>query len=135
MKDTTQILREKNIKVTPQRIAVYNMLMNTQEHPDVETIHKSLEVTNPTISLATIYKTVDYFKSLGLVQELNVGQGRSRYDAFVEPHPHTVCLCCGKVEDLIFDEPLNISDKVTEKSGFIPDFEQVVFYGRCKECQ
>lgn len=135
MKDTTQILREKNIKVTPQRIAVYNMLLNTEQHPDAETIHKSLEITNPTISLATIYKTVDYFKSLGLVQELNVGQGRSRYDAIVEAHPHTVCLCCGKVEDLFNEELLNLHKKIPTESGFVADFEQVIFYGKCKDCK
>ncbi|MFI3175733.1 MAG: transcriptional repressor [Bacillota bacterium] len=52
MKEITQMLREKNIKVTPQRVAVYNMLLNTEEHPDAETIYKSLEETNPTISVA-----------------------------------------------------------------------------------
>ena len=78
MKEIAQILREKGLKVTPQRIAVYNMLCNTKEHPDAETIYKTLEPTNPTMSLATVYKTLDFFKQLGLVQELNVGEGRSR---------------------------------------------------------
>lgn len=134
MIDTTQILREKKIKVTPQRIAVYNMLLNTEEHPDAETIHKALEPTNPTISLATIYKTVDYFKSLGLVQELNVGQGRSRYDAIVEPHPHAVCTSCGVVEDLFNDELKSLHKKIPENSGFVAEYEQVIFYGKCKKC-
>ena len=65
MKEIAQILREKGLKVTPQRIAVYNMLCNTKEHPDAETIYKTLEPTNPTMSLATVYKTLDFFKQLG----------------------------------------------------------------------
>ncbi len=90
MKETTQILREKGLKVTPQRIAVYNMLRSTTQHPNAETIYKTLEPANPTMSLATVYKTLDYFKQLGLVQELNVGEPSSRYDAVMKCHPHTV---------------------------------------------
>lgn len=135
MNGTTEILREKNIKVTPQRIAVYNMLIGTKQHPDAETIHKALEPTNPTISLATIYKTLDYFKSLGLVQELNVGQGRSRYDAVVKSHPHAVCTYCGCVEDLYNEELQNLHERIPSESGFSAEFEQVIFYGKCKDCK
>ena len=96
MKETAQLLREKVLKVTPQRIAVYNMLLGTTAHPNAEMIYKTLEPTNPTMSLATVYKTLDFFKQLGLVQELNVGESSSRYDAVVRCHPHTVCRICGK---------------------------------------
>ena len=70
MKETAQMLREKGLKVTPQRIAVYNMLCHTVEHPNAEMIYKTLEPDHPTMSLATVYKTLDAFKHLGLVQEL-----------------------------------------------------------------
>ena len=95
MKETAQVLREKGLKVTPQRIAVYNMLLHSTEHPNAETIYRTLEATNPTMSLATVYKTLDFFKHLRLVQELNVGEGSARYDAQVHCHPHTVCTVCG----------------------------------------
>ena len=55
MKETAQLLREKGLKVTPQRIAVYNMLLGTTAHPNAEMIYKTLEPTNPTMSLATVY--------------------------------------------------------------------------------
>ena len=64
MKETAQLLREKGLKVTPQRIAVYNMLLGTTAHPNAEMIYKTLEPTNPTMSLATVYKTLDFFKQL-----------------------------------------------------------------------
>ena len=72
MKETAQLLREKGLKVTPQRIAVYNMLLGTTAHPNAEMIYKTLEPTNPTMSLLRSIKTLDFFKQLGLVQELNV---------------------------------------------------------------
>ena len=106
MKETAQLLREKGLKVTPQRIAVYNMLLGTTAHPNAEMIYKTLEPTNPTMSLATVYKTLDFFKQLGLVQELNVGESSSRYDAVVRCHPHTVCRKKNTVRaDMLFHTP------------------------------
>lgn len=135
MKETAQILREKGLKVTPQRIAVYTMLCNTIEHPNAETIYKTLEPDHPTMSLATVYKTLDAFKQLGLVQELNVGEPSSRYDATVHCHPHTVCMCCGKVEDLHAEALTNIAAKLAPDLDFSVSFEQLILYGTCKSCQ
>ena len=135
MKETAQILREKGLKVTPQRIAVYNMLINTTEHPNAEMIYKTLEPTNPTMSLATVYKTLDFFKQLGLVQELNVGEGRSRYDADVDWHPHTVCTCCGTVGDLHMDALKNVSRKLAPELDFEVEMEQLILYGKCSKCR
>ena len=135
MKETAQILREKGLKVTPQRIAVYNMLMNTYEHPNAEMIYKSLEPTNPTMSLATVYKTLDFFKQLGLVQELNVGEPSSRYDAVVQCHPHTVCKVCGKVEDLHMEELTDVAKKLTPELDFEVEMEQLILYGTCGACR
>ena len=135
MKETAQILREKGLKVTPQRIAVYNMLVNSKEHPNAETIYKALEPTNPTMSLATVYKTLDYFKQIGLVQELNVGEGSSRYDAIVKCHPHTVCVQCGKVQDLYMDELTEIHKRVEDDLDFQVSCEQLILYGVCGDCR
>ena len=120
MKETAQLLREKGLKVTPQRIAVYNMLLGTTAHPNAEMIYKTLEPTNPTMSLATVYKTLDFFKQLGLVQELNVGESSSRYDAVVRCHPHTVCRICGRVDDLHMDALTEVARKL------VPDLDFVV---------
>lgn len=135
MKETAQLLREKGLKVTPQRIAVYNMLLSTTEHPDAETIYKTLEPTNPTMSLATVYKTLDFFKHLGLVQELNVGEGRSRYDATVQCHPHTVCRVCGKVDDLHLEALTEVAKKLVPDLDFEVECEQLILYGKCSDCR
>lgn len=135
MKETAQLLREKGLKVTPQRIAVYNMLLATTEHPDAETIYKTLEPTNPTMSLATVYKTLDFFKHLGLVQELNVGEGRSRYDATVQCHPHTVCRVCGRVDDLHLEALTEVAKKLVPDLDFEVECEQLILYGKCSDCR
>ncbi|MFV0313718.1 MAG: Fur family transcriptional regulator [Anaerotignum sp.] len=135
MRETAQILRDKGLKVTPQRIAVYNMLIGTCEHPNAESIYKALELTNPTMSLATVYKTLDFFKQLGLVQELNVGEGSSRYDAVVQCHPHTVCTECGQVCDLYMDDLTEIHKKLAKELDFHVECEQLILYGVCSNCK
>lgn len=135
MKETAQILREKGLKVTPQRIAVYNMLLHTPDHPNAETIYRTLETSNPTMSLATVYKTLDFFKQLGLVQELNVGEGSSRYDAKVYCHPHTVCTVCGCVSDLENEELSNLHTKLSVPLDFEVTCEQLILYGTCASCR
>lgn len=135
MKETAQILRNKGLKVTPQRIAIYTILMGTKTHPSAETIYKSLEATNPTMSLATIYKTLDSFENANLVQELNVGEGCCRYDAEVKSHPHIVCTTCGEVFDLDIPGLDNIREKISDKTDFNIHNEQLFFYGECPTCQ
>lgn len=135
MKDIAQLLRSKGLKVTPQRIAIYTMLMNTKEHPNAEIIYKTLEPTNPTMSLATVYKTLDFFKATGLIQELNVGEGCSRYDANADCHPHVVCTQCGNVFDLEIEGLSNLREKIADQTDFDLQSEQLFFYGTCPNCK
>ncbi|MEA4815841.1 MAG: Fur family transcriptional regulator [Lachnospiraceae bacterium] len=135
MKNTADKLREKGLKVTPQRMAIYSMLSNTVEHPNAETIYKALEADNPSMSLATVYKTLDSFQNANLVKELNVGEGRSRYDANVSPHPHLVCTYCHRVFDLDIKEFCDLRSKIENITDFEVEHEQLIFYGKCGECK
>jgi Fur family peroxide stress response transcriptional regulator len=75
MQSIEEALRRKRIKVTPQRMAVYAILKQTKIHPNVEMIYQKLKPDYPAMSLATVYKTVDILKRVGLIQELNIGEG------------------------------------------------------------
>ena len=96
----TSLLREKGFKVTPQRLAIYNMLASTQSHPNAEMIFNELQALYPTMSLATVYKTMEILKEIGLVKVLNAGEDSFRYDADTSDHPHVRCMSCGQVEDV-----------------------------------
>lgn len=135
MKAIAACLHDKGLKVTPQRIAIYSYLISTKDHPSAETIFKLLEPTNPTMSLATVYKTLDAFEKVGLVQELNVGEGRSRYDAFVDNHPHLVCNACGNIYDLECDALIDLKETAKAATDFEIEAEQLYFYGKCPACQ
>jgi Fur family peroxide stress response transcriptional regulator len=135
MIDVVKALKEKGYKVTPQRIAVYDILKNTKEHPTVETIYNRLQPMYPTMSLATVYKSLEMFKDINLVQELNVGEDKFRYDANVKHHPHITCTSCGKVDDVDDEMFFNLSEQVAIKTGYHITGQKLYFYGQCPSCK
>lgn len=134
MDNITSIFREKKLKLTPQRIAVYKYLKSTKDHPSAELIYKSLQPLYPTMSLATVYKALKTLVEVNLIQELNVGEGNFRYDGTVTSHPHVQCSICGKVVDvegISFDD-LNM--KIQAATNFQISSNQLYFYGTCPDC-
>lgn len=135
MKTLAENLRENNLKVTPQRIAIYSYLSNTCIHPSVETIYNNIKSEFPKISLATVYKTVIALRNAGLIQEINVGEDSFRYDGCPDKHTHLICTKCHCVYDY---KPINTSDYIKEIQSnlhFNSDYAQLFIYGVCKSCQ
>ncbi len=131
----TNIFREKKLKLTPQRIAVYKFLQISKEHPSAETIYKALQTDYPTMSLATVYKALKTLVEINLVSEINVGEGNFRYDGHVYEHPHIQCLECGKVDDIegiIFPD---LNDKVQGYTNYEVLANKIYFYGLCETCK
>lgn len=135
MNNLTGIFRDKKLKLTPQRIAVYRYLQSTKEHPSAETIYKALQPEYPTMSLATVYKALKTLVEVDLVMEINVGEGNFRYDGTVNPHPHVQCLGCGKVDDIEGISFLDINDKVKVHTDYEIVDSRVYFYGLCGSCK
>ncbi|AYF54283.1 transcriptional regulator [Clostridium sp. K25] len=134
MDNIKTIFKEKKLKLTPQRIAVYNYLRSTKEHPSAETIYKALHDAYPTMSLATVYKTLKTLVDVNLIQELNVGEGNFRYDANSKSHPHIQCICCGKVDDIEGISFDNLNEKVINHTDYKILSNRIYFYGICKNC-
>ncbi|ONI45404.1 transcriptional repressor [Candidatus Epulonipiscium fishelsonii] len=132
---TKEILRQKKLKVTPQRLSIFYMLKNTTSHPSVETIYSLLRETHPTMSLATVYKTLSVLVDANLVQQINVGENSFRYDATVSPHPHIICSKCNEVHDLHLDFVDEFFYKVQEETNFKLSYQKLYFYGICPTCQ
>lgn len=132
-----ELFKKYKIKATPQRIAIYEMLRGTKQHPSAEMIYKTLENDYPTMSLATVYKTIDILKDAGLIQELKDMTSTGRYDANTTPHPHIICIKCNKVDDLDLDISFDdeLLHKVKEVSGYDVLYSQVYFYGYCPDCR
>lgn len=134
-KEVTALLRERGFKVTPQRLAVYNALAHTTAHPSAENLYRELLPYYPTMSLATVYKSLNIFCEVGIVQELNVGEDSFRYDANVMPHSHIRCQHCGRVDDLAPLPTENFNQQIAAETGYQLTGQQYYFYGVCPECQ
>lgn len=135
MDQIAAIFKEKKLKLTPQRLAVYNYLMNTTAHPSADAIYTDIHVQYPTMSLATVYKALKTLVEVGLVQEINVGEGNFRYDGNSSPHPHLQCLKCGKVDDFNGLTLDNLNSLAQANTDYKIVSNKVYFYGYCKDCQ
>ncbi|MBN2019713.1 MAG: transcriptional repressor [Sedimentisphaerales bacterium] len=126
--------RERGISITPQRVAIYSVLIGNQAHPSAETIYNRVKITFPDISIDTIYRTLSTFSNMGLVDEVE-GYGEvKRYDPELKQHHHFRCKKCNKIVDFhekSFDN-LKIPKAIKEK--FSVSNIKVVAEGLCDEC-
>jgi len=129
-------LRQREFRITPQRIAILKAFLQSQEHPSVEQVYEKVKVYFPTTSLATVYKTVTLLKELGEILEINFADGRNRYDGNKPfPHPHLVCTHCSRISDPEISLLEQLTAEVADASGYRIDSHQLAFFGVCPTCQ
>lgn len=132
-------LREQHVRITPQRKLILDYLMTHENHPPVEEIYKELAPKMASLSLATVYNTLNLFVELGIVIEIPNENGGVRYDFFGQPHYHAICENCGKVTD-IYDPNLPqiasmLENTAQKQSGYDFNSCHIELYGLCPECQ
>lgn len=135
MMDYLPLLKEHQLKATPQRLAVLKVL-EKHEHPTMDELYCTIKEEHPSISLATVYKNVNALKEAGVVAEVNMPNGKMRYDVFVEPHIHVVCKTCGKVQDMPYSKELENYQIHLEKSlgNLISHLDLVASVEKCHQC-
>jgi Fur family transcriptional regulator, peroxide stress response regulator len=129
-------LKEKGHRITPQRIAIVRILVESRGHPSVDDIYKKVRANFPTTSLATVYKTVSVVKELGEVLELEFSNEHNRYDGNKPyPHPHLMCVQCKRIVDPELSSLAHLTQELTADSGYRIISHRLDFYGICPECQ
>ena len=129
-----EVLREHGLKVTPQRRLIFEALYDGLDHPSADDIYHAVKEAMPDMSLATVYHTINDLVTMGELVELDLGEGKSRYDPLTSHHHHLVCLGCRKVEDIARD--LDCVQLLPEEvRGYQIERCDVVFYGRCPDCR
>ena len=130
-----QKLRENGHKITPQRLAIVNILAKSIGHPSVEDIYDQIKADFPTMSLATVYRNIVLIKSLGEVLELGFPDGSNRYDGNKPyPHPHVICIKCKKIVDPDLDTLENVTKEVAQETKFKIVNHRLDFFGICSTC-
>jgi len=128
MEATTKQFRKRN--------AILECLRSTDAHPSAEMVHEMLRAEHPDISLATVYRNLNYFKQQGLATSVATVRGVERFDANTEPHVHFICNGCDAVIDLEqIQVPQTLDAQVEKTSGCRVNSCQLTFNGLCGNCQ
>lgn len=130
--ELTQLFRERGLKVTPQRQCIFRVLHGNDVHPTADAVHAAASADMPTISLKTVYSTLNDLAAMGEIQQLDLGTGSTRFDPNVDGHHHLVCTRCGKVRDLYAAARVRVPDD--QLDGFTIDSTEVVLRGLCDGC-
>jgi Fur family ferric uptake transcriptional regulator len=128
-------LKASNLKATPARVGVMKFLESVGNPADAETILRDLNKEGINADPATIYRILDILYKKGLIQKIELGEGKYRYEKSENHHHHLICTNCGKIEDIEGDFVSNLENKIREKNGFLVKSHSLEFFGLCKNCQ
>jgi Fur family peroxide stress response transcriptional regulator len=115
-------LKECGLKVTPQRIAVFDAVISLNNHPTAENVIEYIKSNHPNIATGTVYKTLETLVKCGLIKKVKTDIDVMRYDAIVERHHHLYCADSDRIEDYYDNDLTEILDNYLKKKK-IPDFK------------
>ena len=126
-----KILKENNLKVTPQRLIVLKYLGEHFTHPTTDQIYKDLKTNNPSLSKTTVYNALEVLEKNGIIQSITISGSELRYDFKHGMHHHFLCKKCSRIIDIDIKCPVGEKKqthghKVEEVHGY--------FKGLCKDC-
>ncbi|MEO0341990.1 MAG: Fur family transcriptional regulator [Pseudomonadota bacterium] len=120
----------KNLRMTDQRRVIAQVLEDSADHPDVEELYARASAVDSNISIATVYRTVKLFEEAGIIERLEFGDGRARYeDADRDHHDHLIDLQSGKVIEFVDPEIEALQEKIAAKLGYRLRGHRLELYG------
>lgn len=128
-------LKQRGVRLTPQRQMILRYLKETHEHPTAEQVFKQVSLQFDGISMATVYNTLHRLKELGVIRELSYGDLSSRYDGNDSEHAHLVCESCGEVVDVPCPPQQSLQLPVEASHGYALTSFRLEYYGVCTACQ
>ena len=131
-KHIAQMMGDRGLRPTTQRVAVYDYLYRNRIHPSAEMVYDALVTQYPTFSRTTVYNSLHALVQAGLVQELAMDTEERRYDADVALHGHFHCHGCGGIADFALDESV-VQSLVPD--GFAVQNQGIYFSGLCPACR
>ena len=128
-------LREKGLKVTPQRLAIIEVLIEKRDlHPGARLVYKEAKKKKKSLSLSTTYATLNELSRHGIIKTLQFDKMENRYEGNLEEHINLICERCKKILD--YKVPMTVDQrKVAKKTGFSITDTRLEYYGYCRECR
>jgi Fur family peroxide stress response transcriptional regulator len=135
VEEAIEKLKEENIRITPQRYAILEYLIEHRSHPTADEIYRDLEHRFPNMSVATVYNNLRLFTTIGFVQEMSYGDASSRFDFSSKRHYHVICQKCKKIVDFHYPDLEDVEMAAKQLTGFEIEDHRLELYGLCPECQ
>jgi Fur family peroxide stress response transcriptional regulator len=128
-------LREKRLKITSQRLAVIDVLIEQGNfHPGASLVYKKAKKKQKSLSLSTTYATLNELSRHGIIKTLQFDKMEDRYEGNLEEHINLICERCKKILD--YNVPITVDPKrVVKKTGFSITDTRLEYYGLCRECR
>ena len=117
------------LRMTLPRKVILEVIEDAEDHPDVEEMYRRAVVKDKTISIATVYRTIKLFEEAGIIEKLDIGDGRARYEEAGEHHEHLVDVETGEIIEFVDDEIEKLQKKVAEKYGYELVDHKLELYG------
>ena len=128
-------LKERDYRLTPQRVELVRLVAASEGHPSAAQLYARIRRQFPTMSQATVYKTLALLKEINQVLEIDL-RDDSHYDGNrPQPHPHLICTQCNKIVDGDLDFDPSIIHKLEQASGYQNLRPQIALYGLCPDCK
>jgi Fur family peroxide stress response transcriptional regulator len=134
LRDALDTLKSTGVRITPQRHAILEFLVQSMIHPTADDIYKALEGKFPNMSVATVYNNLRVFREAGLVKELTYGDSSSRFDFITNDHYHIICDACGKIVDFHYPGLDEVEQLASHVTGFQVNSHRMEIYGNCPTC-
>jgi Fur family peroxide stress response transcriptional regulator len=128
-------LKDRNFRLTPQRVELVRLIAASEGHPSAAELYARIKRHFPTMSHATVYKTLSLLKDMGQVLEIDL-RDDSRYDGNrPQPHPHLICIRCSRIVDGEADLDPAAIRRLEQATGYEVLRSQIAFYGICPDCR
>ena len=130
MKNIEEKCKAKNVRLTDQRRVIAKVMSNSNDHPDVDELHKRVNKVDKKISIATVYRTVKLFEESGILEKHDFKGGKARYEeAPEEHHDHLIDINSGEIIEFVDTEIEILQNKVAEKLGYKLVDHKLELYG------
>ena len=128
-------LRQRNFRLTPQRVELVRLIAASEGHPSAAQLYAQIRTQFPTMSPATVYKTLTLLKGMNQVLEIDLRDDRHYDGNRPLPHPHLICLQCNQIVDGGIDIDPSSFTQIQGASGYQIIRSQITFYGLCPDCR
>ena len=129
------MLENTSLRMTKQRRTILEKLCSVKTHPTADDMYEMVRETLPNVSLGTVYRNLEILSETGVIQKLDIGGTKKRFDGNIATHSHVRCKDCGRVDDVDFEVGVNLEDAVAPYTDYKITKHRLEFIGMCPECQ